>query len=76
LLGQKIPHTGVIGVVLVNKDNASDQIASQTHPLDPKFHDLLYKGLTLYWQDTTDNMHLPTGPGIAVADYWGTPAKP
>jgi ABC-type sugar transport system substrate-binding protein len=76
LLGQKIPHTGVIGVVLVNKDNAQAQIDSQTKPLDPQFHDQLYKGLTLYWQDTTDNMHLPTGDGIPVDQFWGSPAKP
>jgi ribose transport system substrate-binding protein len=73
MMGQKIPHTGLIGVLMVNKDNAKDQIAAQTNPLDPKYSDLLFGGLKLYWQDTTSNDNLPTGDPIA--NYWGTPAK-
>jgi ribose transport system substrate-binding protein len=73
MMGQKIPHTGLISVFLVNKDNAKAQIAAQSNPLDPQYSDLLFSGLKLYWEDTTSNDHLPTGDPIS--NYWGTPAK-
>lgn len=74
MMGQTIPHTALIGVFLVNKDNAQDQINAQTHPLDPKYHDILFQGLKLYPQDTASADNLPTGDPIA--NYWGNPAKP